>query len=657
MGGVAMFVAVMGGVITLIAILFTCVCTKVEWCPGYYANEARIQRKRVNTMRALMEHRREVGIVDNRLSSTLLRNEAYSGSSTEFNPFSVGKLGKQRKLFQEGLQDGDVPMHLYRVYLSGYNLIYDPWVVDENPPEAAAHLLDAEKYRAMALKVNALAPHLGQTKVVSFLLHLLCYPLGSLYLRRQQRIRAYVLREYFHAYDHDCVISARSRALMNTFKFRTDPECTVAYIDIIGPKPVDRESHLPLILFLTGDGSYWSPYQVDVSDILVRSVPHLVELETFIDQAWLQMLGKLNAALRIVHPSQWMMSCQPSLHVIERSIPQLGGLGVRLGRFSTPECKTLRPGIVLHRERKSRLSFDSVSPLLAENISVSSDMAGMRQPSPGLFLDQLVSKDQLKASAAALEAFQLEEQHRELNPLHSDGAKSKIFPSSASLESSRVRQASLSEKIPDALYYSDDDMGRLFPGQFARVLGPLDSDEEDTAIVDEESDQEVSMELRYIPYWICAHLGVLSNQRPRSRDSKIQYRVALSTLIVADILCTFFLATSFYCVNIETGHGCIHTLVILFTSIYPLALIAGPILGFTFVVFPLSGMGRQYAMWNALSILNALTACVISVVLKKNFSPETSFLSFGLVACKILQARAVDWYIAMIETDQGGRRK
>jgi len=88
-----------------------------------------------------------------------------------------------------------------------------------------------------------------------------------------------------------------------------------------------------------------------------------------------------------------------------------------------------------------------------------------------------------------------------------------------------------------------------------------------------------------------------------------------------------------------------------------LALIAGPILGFTFVVFPLSGMGRQYAMWNALSILNALTACVISVVLKKNFSPETSFLSFGLVACKILQARAVDWYIAMIETDQGGRRK
>ena len=89
-------------------------------------------------------------------------------------------------------------------------------------------------------------------------------------------------------------------------------------------------------------------------------------------------------------------------------------------------------------------------------------------------------------------------------------------------------------------------------------------------------------------------------------------------LILADTAATFFILTTFWCiqgVDLEFGNlhikvqgdsdGCFRWAFVAVVALYPLAIAIAPALGFTFVIFPLSGVGRQYGAWNLLAIINA----------------------------------------------------
>ena len=55
---------------------------------------------------------------------------------------------------------------------------------------------------------------------------------------------------------------------------------------------------------LAGDGSYLCPYRLDTNDVLVRSVPAMLGLSSFIDEAWLNLVAELNVRLWVVQPGR-----------------------------------------------------------------------------------------------------------------------------------------------------------------------------------------------------------------------------------------------------------------------------------------------------------------------------------------------------------------
>jgi len=879
----------------VMVIVFTCVCTRIEWCPGYYANEAKLQRKRLRTAQALRQHRRQLGFYDLSASGLLgARNgdDSDSGYANQASPVTgssigngigtpgsvatshdadgaagsgyhellpgngtvsrmhgshkhrrriYGRRGTSALLQKDCLCEGDIPFHLTRIYFDGTNSTSDPWRMPRAVPSQlrGKNFLDEAKYGEMVDKVNALGQHSRVTGIISAILHVLCYPLGYMYMKRQRKIRGYILREFFETYDHACVNNTRARALMNTFKFGQDGASLLAYVDVLGARPIDplsREARLPMLLFLAGDGSYWSPFHVDWDDLLVRAVPQLVELRIFIDQTWADMIAvHLNAALRPLDPTMLERKSLRALRVLEhfqsREQEVLGGLTVRLGLFATPgssETSRRRLALILERDGPSTppppvlgvaagqgmngtsqttelhhtlevaepppQALDKRRGSSFSSMSAVGSMLSMSQADPGALITHVLSDDQKRAGQAAVRAFEEEERlHRaeaelesnppsplrsvsqppsprhperpsprvttenvlrqgSIEPLPSPGgirgeALSLVgnqppsqqhslgqLPDSSPMESSLLQQhhqvgsaqsvqsnsnssgggnfnpngttelstglrrpsilaetqwgleqmheLDLEADSDDAFNYDrggdasgestvDDRVGD-FTGRvlsMQAVLREIGADFDDGLSDDSQSNESCGglgtwwgahgcswNAMQVLPARLRQSLGVLSNRAPRKRDSQLVWRAFISALLAVDVACTFMLMTSLFCVDhVEPGR-CSHALLIAINFMYPLALVVGPLLGLTFVVFPLSGMGRHYAVWNTLAVLNALLACILCAAFRDSLTLETSIAAALLLLVKILQSRVVDRYVALIELDRGRRR-
>jgi len=797
MGGIVVFASVIAGLGLLVAIVFTCVCTRVEWCPGYYANEAKMRRKRLRTMQSLFNHRRQLGFgmqsegeeeddYGTPLLSARSGNEAYfvqNNTTPTFDtdasdgyhelaqiekPFRLGRassengdevlrspghtpprrrrrraktyLSNQTHRKQERLTEADIAYHVGRVYFAGKNSTRDPWMMPDVLPNRIVEMcrVDPEKYALLCQAVNKLAVHSRITSFISFALHIVCYPLGRMYMKRQREIRAHKVREFFETYDHACVESARARALMNTFKFGTDKDCTMSYVDILSTKPiaaVSRPQRLPMLIFLSGDGSYWSPFFVDTNDVLVRAVPQLVRLRTFIDQTWADLITQLNTAMRHLDPYYLDGSAQGALKILEKyssvsAGDKLGGLHVQLGLFPTPVGENVdehlhqspvmnvrRLALLLTRDEEEEPDLGEGSGLIPAPLTINSPLPdspldgsnGSENSTEkntenngiqGSVINEHLSVDEKRLGAAAVLAFEEEERMRELDASKQQvieqqvgtetadtsdvvkivnrrasapmlvspqsalgftirdqallGAKPTLAESSGTFTASlhNIPIPPIAGIIPDNVHDTLNAAVENLNGQILRRLHSEES-EDDYGFAEYSEGYQLDI-LAKIQIVLRHSFGVLLNRSPRRRDSQWFSRVALSALIAGDITCTFFILTTFFCVN-HPGHRCIRTLFILVLAIYPLALVIGPILGITFVVFPLSGLGRHYSIWNALSVLNAIVACMLTVVFQKNFSWETGLSCMILLLVKILQARSVDWYIALIETDRGRR--
>ena len=61
---------------------------------------------------------------------------------------------------------------------------------------------------------------------------------------------------------------------------------------------------MPLMLLISGDGTVLNPYTIDLSDVLVISIPNCKDLQKFIDREFKLFLLDLNRLLRAVEPIQ-----------------------------------------------------------------------------------------------------------------------------------------------------------------------------------------------------------------------------------------------------------------------------------------------------------------------------------------------------------------
>src|SRR5690606_34317872 len=81
---------------------------------------------------------------------------------------------------------------------------------------------------------------------------------------------------------------------------------TLAYLDILFeegyespncPKNFIGQPRLPLAFRVAGTGTYFTPYFLDTSDVLLQAVSQANSVNAFIDDKWVQYIIELNDAL------------------------------------------------------------------------------------------------------------------------------------------------------------------------------------------------------------------------------------------------------------------------------------------------------------------------------------------------------------------------
>lgn len=178
-------------------------------------------------------------------------------------------------------------------------------------------------------------------RVIWTVLHILCFPLAQLYYERLKKHRAECLSTFFTQYDHRLIKSARAKILRSALRFHVDSSNALGYIDLLHDEPDDSsiqvgQPRLPLVLLFSGDGSYWSPYYLDTSDVLVKSVARSSDVRSFVDEDWSSLVHAINCCVRNVSRDAIDASVGPVLELLDahnqRSV-QRGGLRVSLGMF------------------------------------------------------------------------------------------------------------------------------------------------------------------------------------------------------------------------------------------------------------------------------------------------------------------------------------
>ena len=237
-----------------------------------------------------------------------------------------------------GLLEDDLPLHVYRLHYCGSNSHTHPLSLPRACPPLASLALPRE-FALFASAASAAARWPAWERVAHWLLSLLYFPLAALFEERCRRLRCRELQRLHAAYDHAFLRDYRARALCNSLKFGCSPCCTVAFVDVLAadedearqlrmltmgspgvgslgagqhtplplplPLPLtpdkEREKETwpvaPMVLLCVGDGSFKSPFCLDITDVLVKSQCQ------YFGAAWFSFVAHLNCYLRTVKSS------------------------------------------------------------------------------------------------------------------------------------------------------------------------------------------------------------------------------------------------------------------------------------------------------------------------------------------------------------------
>ncbi|KAI9919491.1 hypothetical protein PsorP6_017622 [Peronosclerospora sorghi] len=162
----------------------------------------------------------------------------------------------------------DLPEHMARLYVAGYN---DPdsklKLRTTVPPSLKQVLYDAE-FRHLAERIN----------------RVLAWKRGAASAWTTQRVKFGYYADYFLVYLEILYEESSQSVCVPTTK--------------IG-KP-----SLPLVLLFAGCGNYFSPFYLDPNELLVQSIPQCPELKAFIDEPWIEVVAELNELLRVLQRNE-----------------------------------------------------------------------------------------------------------------------------------------------------------------------------------------------------------------------------------------------------------------------------------------------------------------------------------------------------------------
>ncbi|KAH9617274.1 hypothetical protein KSS87_014560 [Heliosperma pusillum] len=122
--------------------------------------------------------------------------------------------------------------HVHRMYFMGPNTFSEPWHLPHSPPEQLKDIVYEGAFNRFIDEVNLLATYQWWEGSVCSILSVLAYPLAWSWLQWRRRMKLQRLREFVRSeYDHACLRSCRSRALYEGIKVAATPDLMLAYVD------------------------------------------------------------------------------------------------------------------------------------------------------------------------------------------------------------------------------------------------------------------------------------------------------------------------------------------------------------------------------------------------------------------------------------------
>ena len=217
-------------------------------------------------------------------------------------------MRQKQKTDSHYLTNATLIQHVGRIYLNGTNTFSSPWNVPKRPPEQLIPLIYIPDYESFRNDLNTQLRYSTFWNVLCIILLCFCFPPAALfYYRSLRKHKAKLFENYIAKGNHSFLKGPRAQALLESMKCGYDDHLTVAYIDILycenAPPPdgiVVGSPSLPLLLPISGDGSVLHPFTLDISDVLVSSVPNCKDLLKFIDREYFLFLSQLNRYLRSV---------------------------------------------------------------------------------------------------------------------------------------------------------------------------------------------------------------------------------------------------------------------------------------------------------------------------------------------------------------------
>uniref|UniRef100_K3W9K7 DUF8003 domain-containing protein n=1 Tax=Globisporangium ultimum (strain ATCC 200006 / CBS 805.95 / DAOM BR144) TaxID=431595 RepID=K3W9K7_GLOUD len=623
----------------------------------------------------------------------------------------------------EKLSERDLHEHMARIYFAGVNDRDSPLKLRLTVPEPLKPVLDDFEFKRLAMRINAelswrtgIASSWGE--IVYKIVALLCFPFASEVLAYRRHIRVNKLKRIIGKYNHACMKGPRAKALQDAVKVGYSADYSLVYLELLNKESASSvcvpttkigKPSLPLVLLFAGCGTYYSPFYLDPSDLLVRSVPQCPELTTFIDEPWLMFVAELNALLRVVSREEACLveTLLPVAKFLERKMAVsaggnglLGGLRIYLGRFYVQDDadygEVFKLGIFLTtgKEKKTNMTADQKAQRYtrdkdpgyggyAPNSSFGRGLdvlepAGMRgNTSYG-------NSDALMYDAPGWSASILNNANNA--PLGRGGRRGSFTnnnnggpggggTSSSSIREEALRIRSATSGSMDAgpggnVRLAGDESGLLIGPKrnlarrrrtfYEGWLGPVDAsmpvpgvlisaDELEDRLIDRPRRQRIESFLRL-------HLLPMNVRRSSWLNHAWMLNTALLTLLMVDLAITFALVVNLKCVTDgEVDHDCTASVMLPVLFVPPLTLVVSPIMGIVTIALKSSSFSRRYSVWNSLSMINvgiALVACVVqsSRLVAPWFAGPLPLLPVVALVVKSAQSFVIERFVAYQET-------
>lgn len=198
------------------------------------------------------------------------------------------------------MRASDLHWHVHRVYLDGRGSPHHPLNLAMDAPPELSTLVRPEQFAEYAGALNESVRWPSAARTWHRILRYLNYPLSSMYANRQRLRSASQLLVYHHDYDHAFLKDTRARALGTSLKMAISHDGTLAWMDVLAEQGEDTggvpvgQPRTPLVLCCMGDGSFLTPWQLDLSDPLVVAAGQMLGSD------WRDILLYFNSIMRTV---------------------------------------------------------------------------------------------------------------------------------------------------------------------------------------------------------------------------------------------------------------------------------------------------------------------------------------------------------------------